>query len=334
MYYLESDSTDPSWNLAEEEYLADWLPAGESCLFLWQNDNTIVIGKNQDALGEINQDYVREHGIRVRRRLSGGGAVYHDLGNLNYTWIADAPRDSGISFAPFCEPVQRAIASYGVTAELSGRNDLVVNGRKISGNAQYFRNGKVIHHGAILIHANLQVLCQALRVDRSKFQGKGIQSVESRVCNLSDCIRGGLTVADFRQRLTAVIAGNPSDRPLTLTREQQEDILSRKARYDSWQWNYGYSPSTERRDRYRVPGCGTVEISCQTQRGLLEKVTIRGDFFGQKDVSALEAALAGCQARFSAVRQRLESLSTEEYIAGLTPDALAAMIAPKEEQDV
>lgn len=331
MIYVKSEHTDPSWNLAMEEYLVDLIPAGERCLYLWQNDNTIVVGKNQNTLAEINLDYVQAHGIHVCRRLSGGGAVYHDLGNLNYTWIADAPRDGGIAFAPFCTPVVEAIRSYGVEAALSGRNDILVEGKKISGNAQYYHHGKVIHHGTILFSSQLNVLSQALKVDQTKFQGKGISSVRSRVTNLRECIGEQVTLEDFCRRLTDCIRREEALTLLELTMRDREEIGKLQQRYNSWQWNYGYSPAFNRTEKFRIDGCGTLELCCQIERGVLESIRIRGDFFGQKDISGLETALAGCGANRSAIRRCLEALEVEDYISGLDAGTLASLIAPEEE---
>lgn len=331
MIYVKSEYTDPSWNLAMEEYLVDLIPPGERCLYLWQNDNTIVVGKNQNTLAEINLEYVKAHHIHVCRRLSGGGAVYHDLGNLNYTWIADAPEDGSIAFAPFCMPVVEAIRSYGVQAELSGRNDILVDGKKISGNAQYYRHGKVVHHGAILFSTQLNVLGEALRADPAKFQGKGISSVRSRVTNLRECIGTDVTLEDFCQRLTDCIRKEDSLIRLELTEEDRRAIGELQQRYNSWQWNYGHSPAFDRTEKHRIDGCGTLELCCRITRGMLESIQIRGDFFGQHDISGLENALAGCCANRSAICQRLTDLQVERYIAGLDAQTLASLIAPEEE---
>lgn len=330
MIYIKSEFTDPSWNLAMEEYLVDLIPPGERCLYLWQNDNTIVVGKNQNTLAEINLDYVQAHRIHVCRRLSGGGAVYHDLGNLNYTWIADAPRDGGIAFAPFCTPVVEAIRSYGVEAELSGRNDILVEGKKISGNAQYYHHGKVIHHGTILFSSQLNVLSEALKVDQAKFQGKGISSVRSRVTNLHACVGENVTLEDFCQRLIDCIRREDSLTLLELTQRDREEIGKLQQRYNSWLWNYGYSPALSRTEKIRIDGCGTLELFCRIERGVLESIRIRGDFFGQKDISGLENALEGCGAGRSAIRRRLETLRVEDYISGLDAVTLASLIAPED----
>jgi lipoate-protein ligase A len=162
--YLNLATTDPAWNLAAEQYVFDCLPRDRMYVMLWQNDNAIIVGKYQNTLAEINRAFVEEHGIRVVRRLSGGGAVYHDLGNLNYTFISDAGNEPTVNFRVFCEPVVQALARLGVTAEINGRNDITIDERKFSGNAQYLREGRVMHHGTILFDAKLDTVQQALQV--------------------------------------------------------------------------------------------------------------------------------------------------------------------------
>ena len=198
MNYLNLFTTDPAFNLAVEEYVFDYLPKDRMYVMLWQNDNAIIIGKNQNTLAEINESYVREQGIRVVRRLSGGGAVYHDMGNLNFTVIADAQGEN-LDFGRFCALVVKALQRVGVQAEINGRNDMTIDGKKFSGNAQYLRQGRVMHHGTILFDSNASVLANALQVDEAKIQAKGVKSVRSRVTNVRPCLPEDMTLPQFRQ---------------------------------------------------------------------------------------------------------------------------------------
>ena len=150
MYYLESGSHDPGFNLALEQYVFDRLDRAHAYCMLWQNDNAIIVGKNQNTVGEINAAYVKEHGIRVVRRLSGGGAVYHDLGNINFTFIVDSGATAAFDFSTFCRPIVKALEHFGVHAEINGRNDMTIDGKKFSGNSQYGKQGRTMHHGTIL----------------------------------------------------------------------------------------------------------------------------------------------------------------------------------------
>lgn len=322
MIYIESESTDPTWNLAMEEFLFTHLPQGTECLFLWQNDRTIVVGKNQNTREEVNEDYISKNQIRVVRRLSGGGAVYHDLGNLNYTFIAD--REKGIDFHRFCEPLIDALRSFGLETCLSGRNDLLLDGKKFSGNAQYFGADRVLHHGTILFSSDLGVLTKALRPDPGKIKSKGIRSVSSRVTNLAPYLPEGTTIRDLKTRLAERFS--PLEL-LELTQTDRDWIARRKReRYDTWEWNYGSSPPYEFHTRNRIEGCGTLEIQFSADQGVISDLRIRGDFFGVKEIRAVEALLIGCQCNRLEIIKRLREISLEEYIMGLSPEVLAGLL--------
>ena len=174
MTFIEVKTTDPDFNLALEQYVFDQMPRNRGYFMLWQNDNAIIVGRHQNTLAEINEAFVREHGIRVVRRLSGGGAVYHDMGNLNFTYIVDASGGARLDLKLFCQPVADALGALGVQAEVNGRNDITIGGQKFSGNAQYVREGRVMHHGTILFDSDLSVVGQALKVDREKIAAKGV----------------------------------------------------------------------------------------------------------------------------------------------------------------
>ena len=211
MYYLESTKTDPSWNLALEQYVFDVL---DGCFMLWQNDNTIVVGKHQNTLEEINTDYVKEHGVTVVRRLSGGGAVYHDLGNLNFTFVAENRFGSEFDFSTFCRPVVDALRSLGVPAEINGRNDMTIEGRKFSGNAQYMKKGRIMHHGTLMYDSDLEAVSRALNVKPDKIESKGLKSVRSRVTNIRPYVTDqALTVDGFREILRRSRLPHPQGAP-------------------------------------------------------------------------------------------------------------------------
>ena len=180
VHYLESGSVDPCYNLALEQYILENRREGD-WLFLWQNANTIVIGLNQNTAEEINASFVEEHGITVVRRMTGGGAVYHDLGNLNYSFICDTGNAEELTIRRFTEPVCRALAAMGVDAETSGRNDILVDGKKVSGVAQRIANGRILHHGTLLFDSDPVMIAGALNADPSKFRSKSAKSVRSRI---------------------------------------------------------------------------------------------------------------------------------------------------------
>ena len=325
--YLDLMTTDPSYNLAMEQHVFDCLPRDRMYFMLWQNDNAIIVGKYQNTIAEINEEAVRERGIRVVRRLSGGGAVYHDMGNLNFTFITDADKMDGIDLHMFCVPIVETLRSFGVQAEISGRNDITVDGKKFSGNSQYVREGRVMHHGTIMFDSDLTTVTQALQVDREKIQSKGIKSVASRVTNLRPYMPAGTTLDQFRQRLLAYLNAAEPLHSLTLTAadEQQIDAI-RAARYATWEWNYGRSPAYTDRRRCRFEGCGQVEVSLSVAQGKLADIQFFGDFFGSGDTARLSQMLLGCPYRREDVQHRLETVNLETYIHNVTPAQLAALI--------
>ena len=182
--------TDPRMNLAIEEYILRHLDINQTYLLFYINEPSIIIGKNQNTLEEINTDFVEKNGIHVVRRLSGGGAVYHDLGNLNFSFITKDDGESFHNFKKFTEPVIRALRSMGVPAELSGRNDILVQGRKISGNAQFATKGRMFSHGTLMFDSNIDNVVAALNVKKDKIESKGIKSIRSRVANIAEFLTG------------------------------------------------------------------------------------------------------------------------------------------------
>lgn len=316
--YLDLSGTDPAYNLAMEQYVFDCLPRDNTYWMLWQNDNAIVIGKHQNTLAEINEPYVREHGIRVVRRLSGGGAVYHDMGNLNFTIITDAGDNELLDFHLFCRPVVEVLSSLGVTAEVNGRNDMTIEGRKFSGNAQYLRDGRVMHHGTILFDADLSVVGQALRVEPEKVQSKGIRSVRSRVTNVRPYLQADIDLPQFRRALLRHVVQQNGGSAYDLTPQDlaAADAL-RRERYDTWAWNYGASPAGTVHRHRRVEGCGSVDIYISMAEGCVSDVSFRGDFFSAREPEALIPRLVGCRPTEEDYRRALEGVDVSLYFAGL-----------------
>ena len=327
MRYLESTNHDPRWNLALEQYLFDHADRSHGYLMLWQNANTIVVGKYQNTVAEINNEYVREKNISVVRRLSGGGAVYHDLGNLNFTFIVDASDVERINFRMFCEPIMRALATFGVTAELSGRNDITVEGKKISGNAQYLKEGRVMHHGTILFDSDPTVIGNALQVDREKLASKGVKSVVSRVTNLRAHLPEGTTLADFKARLVEELGKSETMESMELSEEALARIEEiKRERYDTWEWNYGRSPGYTDSRRKRIEGVGTVEAALTVKNEVIREIRFFGDFFAEGEVSELEQILVGCHREREALLERLAECDCGAYIRGLTAEELVSLL--------
>ena len=260
---------------------------------------------------------MKERGIKVVRRLSGGGAVYHDLGNLNYTIIADA-RDDSLDFGRFCDMVIRALAKAGVQAERNGRNDMTIDGKKFSGNAQYVRNGRIMHHGTILFDSDMSVLAGALQVDPAKIQAKGIKSVRSRVTNVRPCLPRDLTLGQFRAFLLESILEEFPGEAYELTPEDLAAIAASKAqRYDTWEWNFGASPACTVAKKQRFEGCGSVEAYISLDKGCIKEITFRGDFFAAEDAASLAECLVGCPLEENALASLLANIDISRYFMGL-----------------
>ena len=314
--YIHVTSTDPAFNLALEEYVFDWLPRDRQYFFFWQNQNAIIIGKHQNTLAEINETYVQEHGIRVVRRLSGGGAVYHDLGNLNFTWITDAGDASQVDLGKFCQPVADALRALGADVQVSGRNDILIDGQKISGNAQYVRDGRVMHHGTLLFDADLSVLGNALKVDPAKIQAKGVRSVRSRVTTIRPHLAAGITLVDLQKRiLEHLFPAGTTEYHLT-----DADIAAvkaiKRARYDTWDWNYGASPPCTLVRKLRIEGCGIVEAYIRQEKGRIASLEFRGDFFSAEEPEILAAGLLGLRLLEEDCRPVLENTDVSRFFTG------------------
>ena len=324
--YLDLTTTDPAWNLAVEEYVFDCLPRDRMYVMLWQNDNAIIIGKHQNTLAEINEGFVREHGIRVVRRLSGGGAVYHDMGNLNFTVIADAA-GVGLDFGRFCDMVLAALERAGIHGERNGRNDMTIDGKKFSGNAQYVRQGRVMHHGTLLFDSNTAMLAGALQVDKEKIQAKGVKSVRSRVTNIRPLLPQDMTLPQFRQVLLESILEAAPGSEYVLTEADLAEIESRKqARYDTWQWNYGSSPACTFSKKARFEGCGSIEVFLSMEQSRIRDISFRGDFFAAEDPGTLADILKGCALEPEELKAALKGTDVSRCFMGLSGEQFLSLL--------
>ena len=324
--YLESSSTDPYFNLALEQYVFDRLPRSQSYFMLWQNNNTIVIGKHQNTFSEINGAYVKAHGVRVARRLSGGGAVYHDLGNLNFTFITDY-QGQEFDFATFCRPVVRALEDLGVPVCLSGRNDMTIQGKKFSGNAQYIKQGRIMHHGTLMFDSNLDAVEQALQVSRDKLQSKGVPSVRSRVTNIRPFLSRPMTTREFWDHLRDFLDREHGLEPYALTEVDLGAVRQlRDSVYARWDWNYGQSPAYQIEKRRRIEGCGEIQVCLDADEGVIRAISFYGDYFGLQDSKLLAQKLVGVRLEEAALRQAIRPVALDNYFHGITPDAFCALL--------
>ncbi len=331
--YLDLTCTDPSRNLAMEQHVFDALPRDRAYFMLWQNDNAIIIGKHQNTLAEINAPYVRAHGIRVVRRLSGGGAVYHDLGNLNFTFITDAGDTAKLDFRLFCLPVVRTLEGFGVRAEVNGRNDITIDGKKFSGNSQYLRQGRVMHHGTILFDSDLSVVADALRVDESKLRAKGVRSVRSRVTNVRPYLPDCVTLAEFRAALLQnILRETPGGEYVpTPADEAAVDALCAE-RYGTYDWNYGASPECTLLRRVRIEGCGTVEAYITIEHGVIAQLEFRGDFFSIDEPETIAGRFLGVRLEPEQLRPVLRETDVSRCFVGMTDEAFLALLTGESDE--
>ena len=324
--YIEVSTTDPAFNLALEEYVFEKMPRDREYFLTWRNDNAIIVGRHQNTAAEINEEFVKEKNIKVVRRLSGGGAVYHDLGNLNFTFIVDAQPGQKVDLRKFCQPIADTLCALGAKAEVDGRNDILIDGMKVSGNAQYVRQGRVMHHGTILFDSDMTVLSQALRPDPAKAQAKGVKSVRSRVTNVRQCLSRDMTIEQFRDALSgSLMAGGFEKYELT-----QTDIATikeiRSKRYDQWAWNYGFCEAGALIRKRRIEGCGTVEAHITLNNDLITDISFRGDYFSTLPPEELAGLFIGLPLMEGALRTALENCRAGDYMTGLENEALIALL--------
>ena len=327
MYYIESTATDPRYNLALEQYAFDRFGLEHDIFMLWRNDNAIIVGKHQNTVAEINAPFVAEKGIRVVRRLSGGGAVYHDLGNVNFTFIVKSGDLGAFDFASFCRPVVKALGELGVTAEINGRNDMTIDGKKFSGNAQYCKRGRVMHHGTILYDSDLSVVGEALVVPKDKIESKGLKSVQSRVTNVKAYMREDLPVERFMTALRDAMFRENAMTAYTLTPEDAEAVATLQQNvYATWDWNYGASPDYSIKKERRLEGCGKIEVHMNVEHGIIGNIAFFGDYFGNTDASALAPVLIGRRVERNELAAALGGICLGEYFHNLEKDAFIEIL--------
>lgn len=329
-YYLETGTNDPAFNLAFEEYVLRNHKEG-SYLILWQNRNSVIIGRNQNAEAEINRGFVEQHEIKVVRRNTGGGAVYHDLGNLNYSFITDAAAPEERTAALFTAPVVQALRDLGLDAESSGRNDILVSGRKVSGTAQQLLGGRILHHGTLLFESNADMIAGALNPDPTKFTSKSVQSVRSRVGNIRSELVKDMDMAAFWSYLKTALARDGIT-PTSLSDDELAEIRElQREKYDTWQWNFGKSPKFHTCCKQRFPE-GLLEIHLDVAEGSITGIQILGDFLALTDLQPLEMALTGCVYKEDAVLRILSSFDLREYLGGITCDSFVATLFNKNKE--
>ena len=319
MLYIKRKETDPYFNIAAEEYVLKNFT--EDCFMLWRNEPCIIAGKHQNTLAEINLDFIEENKLPVVRRISGGGTVFHDLGNLNFTFIKNGASEKLVNFRKFTEPIIGALATLGVNAIFEGRNDLTVDGKKISGNAEHVHKNRVLHHGTLLFSAELGKLSKALKVDPSKFQDKAVKSVRSRVTNIIEHLSNPISIEEFEKAIYNHVL--ESDKDAKFYEFSSKDIENindlAKTKYNTWDWNFAYSPKYNFNKSIRSDG-GSVNFNMNVKNGIIHKLKITGDFFSNRNIEDIEELLIGIPHVKESIEKALYQTDFQEYFKNISID--------------
>lgn len=328
MIYIVNKSNKPDYNIALEEYCFKKLLKHDKVFILWINEPAIIVGKHQNTIEEINREYVERHGIHVVRRISGGGAVYHDLNNLNYTIISNEDKGADFDFKTFSKPVIDTLADLGVKAEFAGRNDLVIEGKKICGNAQAYIQGRVMHHGCLLFDTDLSVLSKALEAPKDKIESKGVKSVRSAVDNILPHLPVKISVHEFADKLLEHMKSKfPEMKEYRFSDEELAEIEQlRASKFGSWEWNYGHSPKfgIERQSRFTA---GKIQVFADIKNSIIRQIRFYGTFFGNNsNLTEVEEVLTGVKYTHESVRKALSEIEFNSYFAGFSLDELTEAV--------
>mgnify|MGYP000998383288 FL=1 len=328
MIYYISKTHDTAFNIALEEYCFKQLKDEDEIFLLWINEPSIIVGKYQNTIEEINTEYTREKGIHVIRRISGGGAVYHDLNNLNYTIISNRDKgQEGFNFKEFSKPIIETLAELGVKAEFTGRNDLEIDGQKFCGNAQAYIKDRVMHHGCLLFNVDFSALGDALKVSKDKIESKGVKSVRSRVTNILPHLKTPITVEEFGDKIMEYMKKQYPDMKEYVFSKGELDYIAKRAEVKrSWEWNYGESPefNITRGKRFKN---GKIQIFATVENSRIKNIKFYGDFFGKnEDLSEIENLLKNVKYTVEDVKKKLESIDIGEYFSKFTVDEIVEVI--------
>lgn len=321
MLCIYHQSTDPYFNIATDEYILKHIE--EDCFMLWRNDNAIIVGKHQNALAEINYEYVKQNNIHVVRRLSGGGAVYHDLGNLNFSFTKQGKTSEMVDFKLYTQPIIEVLQSLGVDAKFEGRNDITIDGMKISGNAEHLYKHKLLHHGTLLFSSQMKNVSEALKIHPLKYQDKAVKSVPKRVTNISQHLKIPITLEEFTQKImNHIVSTTPNATLYEFTKDDLKKIeVIKQERYVKEDWNFGLVANYNFNKSIKTIG-GIVEMHLIVEKGIIKEAKIYGDFFNLKDISEIENALQNIKHDEIAIRKVFENFVIEEYFMNITLDEI------------
>ena len=317
MKYIRLKTTDPYYNLAVEEYL--FHTASEDIFMLWQNEPSVIVGKNQNIYAEADVAAAKRGGIRLCRRITGGGAVYHDLGNINYTFISTGGAVA-LDFDTFTRPIRNALADMGAPSTLGGRNDIECLGKKVSGNAQHAAGERILHHGTLLFDTDFSVMESVLRVDKEKLDYRAIKSCGARVANLSGLIAEKMTVEEFISRLEERVCRELFATPIELSECAEIEKICERNKTDAWIYSDKKSLTAYTVSRKKKYPFGLVTVQLLLEREVIRDISISGDFFGTQPIKELEDKLIGIKP------EELSEIDPAPYISGMTEKELASLL--------
>lgn len=318
MLCIKNEHTDPWFNLAAEEYILKNFT--EDCFMLWRNENAIIVGKHQNTLAEINLDYVKDKKIKVVRRLSGGGTVFHDLGNLNFTFIMNGGEGHLVDFRKYTKPILEVMNKLGIDAQFEGRSDLTIEGKKFSGNAEHVFKHRVLHHGTLLFSSEISDLQNALKVNPHKYQDKAVKSVRSRVTNISEHLKENISVLEFRDRIMKHIMQVYPDCLEYQFSQNDINLIQELAekKFSTWEWNFGYSPRYTMQKMIKTKE-GFIEIHINVDAGVIRDIKIVGENLNKPETDDLEKLLTGLPHSEEAIFGKLQSVRFENYFKSVNP---------------
>jgi len=321
MLCIISPYTNPYFNLAAEEYLLKSFQ--EDLFLLYRNRPSIVVGKHQNTLAEINLPFVQENEILVARRISGGGTVFHDLGNLNFAFFTSGKEGELVDYKRATTPIVEALKKMGLEVRLGKRNELLLKGLKISGMASHVFKQRVLHHGTLLFSSEMGKMSAALKSDKERFTDRAVKSVRSRVTNISDHLKENMDVEMFQERILAHMLQKFKDaRSYQLGRTDIVEIKAlRDSKYSTWEWNFGYSPKYQFCRSISFKG-GSLELHMNVVKGVIKEFKIVGDFTSLKDIVLLEILLVGTIHDPETIRNKLSGVDVSNYIRGLENEEL------------
>lgn len=324
MIYVKYDSTDANFNFALEKYLIEELDIADSYFLFWRTTPTLMIGRYQNALVEINMDYAKKHNIHIVRRVTGGGTIYTDMNGWQFSFINKRMGTKEIDFHTYTRPIIDALASLDITAVKSGRNDLLIEGKKFSGNAQYIRKNVMLHHGSILFDTDLSELVRSLTPDDEKLISKGIKSVRSRVTNVAEHLNKKMDSLEFRDVMLNYLLADMDTYELSAA-DVKRVMQIKTAQFDSWDWNFGKTPKFNITKENRFAG-GKLKVESFVADGHIKEIKFYGDFFAKEGIGDIETALKGCAYDLDAIKKALQQTDAQSYFFNITQDEILSCI--------